>query len=73
MKHERVSLPKTKAQLDKMHPDDDDVFATSLLDRYVARPNDLNDMCLAMFAVTYDVVSSHTQQDEDDTVSCPAR
>ena len=32
MKHERVSLPKTKAQLDKMHPDDDDVFATSLLD-----------------------------------------
>ena len=73
MKHERVSLPKTKAQLDKMHPDDDDVFATSLLDRYVAQPNDLNDMCLAMFAVTYDVVSSHTQQDEDDTVSCPAR
>ena len=32
MKHEHVSLPKTKAQLDKMHPDDDDVFATSLLD-----------------------------------------
>ena len=73
MKHERVSLPKTKAQLDKMHPDDDDVFATSLLDRYVARPNDLNDMCLAMFAVTYDVVSSHTQQDDEDTVSCPVR
>ena len=73
MKHERVSLPKTKAQLDKMHPDDDDVFATSLLDRYVAWPNDLNDMCLAMFAVTYDVVLSHTQQDDDDTVSCPVR
>ena len=56
-----------------MHPDDDDVFATSLLDRYVARPNDFNDMCLAMFAVTYDVVSSHTQQEDDDTVSHPVR
>ena len=49
------------------------MFATSLLDRYVAQQNDLNDMRLAMFAVMYDVVSSHTQQDDDDTVSCPVR
>ena len=59
MKHERVSLPKTKEQLEKMHEDDDDVFATSLIDRYIARPSTLADMCLAMFAVTFDVVSSN--------------
>ena len=59
MKHERVSLPKTKEQLEKMHEDDDDVFATSLIDRYIAWPSTLADMCLAMFSVTYDVVSSN--------------
>ena len=62
MKHERVSLPKTRAQLEKMHPDDDDVFATSLIDRYMACPTSLEKMCLALFAVTYDVVSGISQQ-----------
>ena len=31
MKHERVSLPKTRAQLEKMHPDDDDDLQQALL------------------------------------------
>ena len=72
MKHEHVSLPKTRAQLEKMHPDDDDVFATSIIDRYMARPRDLADMCLALFAVTYDVVSGFNQdvnEDMDDGTS----
>ena len=47
------------------------VYLTDML--HVARPNDLNDMCLAMFAVTYDVVLSYTQQEDDDTVSRPVR
>ena len=66
MKHERVSLPKTKEQLEKMHDDDDDVFATSLIDRYIAQLSALADMCLAMFAVTYDVVSSNCRGQNDD-------
>ena len=57
MKSERVSLPKTKAQLAKMDADDDDVFATSLIDRYGARPYNLENLCLAEFAVNYDVVT----------------
>ena len=57
MKNERVSLPKTKAQLAKMDKDDDNVFATSLIDRYCARPYNLDKCCLAEFAVNYDVVS----------------
>ena len=39
MKDERVSLPKSKSQLAQLHDDDDeDMFATSLIDRYAARP-----------------------------------
>ena len=36
----------------------DDVFATSLIKRYGARPVSLQNMCLATFAVTYDVIQS---------------
>ena len=57
MKDEHVSLPKSKAQLALLY-DDDDVFATGLIDRYVARPDMLPDMCLAKFAVTFDVASN---------------
>ena len=55
MQDECVSLPKTRVQLAPMEDDDDNVFATSLIGRYVARPNELQNMCLATFAVTYDV------------------
>ena len=38
MKDECVSLPKPKLQLAQLHDDDKDVFATSVIDRYAARP-----------------------------------
>ena len=38
MKDEHVSLPKPKSQLAELHDDNEDVFATSLIDRYAARP-----------------------------------
>ena len=39
MKDECVSLPKPQSQLVQLHDDDDeDVFATSLIDKYAARP-----------------------------------
>ena len=56
MKENRVSLPKSQEQLSKMNDDDTNVFATSVIDRYAARPNDLKQMCLASFAVNYDVL-----------------
>ena len=52
MKDERVSLPKPKLQ----HDDDEDVFATSLIDRYPARPVSLQNICLTTFAIMYDVI-----------------
>ena len=66
MKDEHVSLPKPQSQLAQLHDDDEDVFATSLIDRYGARPVSLQNMCLATFAVTYDVIQSTTKKEETD-------
>ena len=69
MKDERVSLPKPKSQLAQLHDDDEDVFATSVTDRYAARPLALQDICLATFAVMYDVIQSSTQTEEPEDVN----
>ena len=66
MKDEYVSLPKPKSQLAQLHDDDDeDVFATSLIDRYAARPVSLQNICLATFTVTYDVIQSSTNEETE--------
>ena len=52
---DHVSLPKSQEQLTQLHDDDEDVFAISLIDRYTARPQSLQNMCLPMFAVNYEV------------------
>ena len=66
MKDECVSLPKPQPQLAQLSDDDEDVFSTSLIDKYGARPVSLQNMCLATFAVTYDVIQSATKKEETD-------
>ena len=68
MKDEHVSLPKLKSQLAQLHDDDEDVFATSVIDRYAARSLALQDICLATFAVMYDAIQSSTQTEETDYI-----
>ena len=36
-----------------MHPDDTNVYATSLLDKYENRPDELEQLCLADFGCNY--------------------
>ena len=62
IQEERVSLPKSQTQLAQM--DDDDVFATSIVDQYSACPDSLNIMCLATFAVNYNVCYSISKDDD---------
>ena len=70
MKDEHVSLTKSKSQLAQLHDDDDeDVFATSVIDRYAARPLALQNICLASFAVMYDVIQSSTKTGETQDVN----
>ena len=58
MKDECVSLPNSKSQLPHLHDDDEDVLATSVIDRYAARPHALQNICLATFAAMYDAIQS---------------
>ena len=69
MKDECVSLPEPKSQLAQLHDDDEDVFVTSVIDRYAARPLALQNICLAAFAVMYDVIQSSTQTGETEDVN----
>ena len=60
MKDECVSQPKTQQQqLAQMDDDDENVFATCTIDRYAARPPILGNMCLAKFAVNYNITQAH--------------
>ena len=45
------------------------MFATSVIDRYAARPLVLQNICLATFAVMYDVIQSSTQTGETEDVN----
>ena len=69
MKDECVSLPKPKLQLTQLHNDDENVFATSVIDRYAARPLALQNICLAEFAVMYNVIQSSTKTEETEDVN----
>ena len=69
MKDECVNLPKSKSQLAQVHDDDEDVFATSVIDRYAARPLALQNICLATVAVMYDVIQSSTKTGETQDVN----
>ena len=63
------NLLKQQTQLAQLHDDHEDVFATSLINRYAARPVSLQNMCLATFAVTYDVIQSATKKEETDSIN----
>ena len=69
MKDKHVNLPKPKSQLELLHDDDEDVFTTSIIDRYAARPLALQDICLATFTVMYDVIQSSTETAETEDVN----
>ena len=61
MKDEHVSLPETQWQLAQMDDDDDDVFSTSIINRYAAGPPILVNMCLATFAVNYNAAQADNE------------
>ena len=71
MKGECVSLPKPSYQLAQLDDDDENVFATSIIDRYAAQPHELQNMCLAEFATTYDPISSVDTMDMGIEAICP--
>ena len=65
-KSDRISLPRF--DLNTLDDAEEDVFATSVHDRYAARPNTLDEMCLAQFATSYEVSSRADSVSPDDHV-----
>ena len=63
-RNERIAVLKTKDQLENKHKDDEDIFQTSLVDRYIARPIVTENVCFADFAAKY--VTRYTNKDDTD-------
>ena len=70
-KEDRVSLLKPMNQIQDMDEDSEDIYQTSLIDRYAARPHHLNDMCLAEFAANYTTRSGQEHFEDDITDALP--
>ena len=66
MREDRVSLPKSGIILDSLDDDDENVYMTSIHDRYSCSPDSLDDMCLAKFAVSYEPHLSTSMPDDDE-------
>jgi biopolymer transport protein ExbD len=64
-KIERAGKLKSAAQLSNKDDDDEDIFETSLIDRYAARPDSLEKICLATFASQYSTKYEQESGDND--------
>lgn len=56
MKNVRPGILKPNSVLKNLNDEDEDVFASSIHDKYAARPNSLEKICLADFASTYRII-----------------
>ena len=51
-----------------MDEDEDNVYMTSIHDRYAAHPNNLEGICLAKFAVNYELLLNSCGNDEGNNI-----
>ena len=55
---ERLHLLKTMSVINTLKDDDEDIYQTGLVERYIKRPASLEPICLAEFALSYSTYSS---------------
>ena len=70
-KNERTALLKPQRIIEALDEDSEDIYQTSLIDRYAARPHNLSHMCLAAFAANYTTRSTHELAEEDNIDALP--
>lgn len=61
----RIRILKAKEKLQTLNDDKEDIFATNIIDRYSARPSEVQQLCLADFAMWY-TVSNQSNDDSDE-------
>ena len=64
----RIRILKPSQELEVMDPESEDIYMSGIVQRYAARPAALDDMCLADFAVEYDVCYKSATNDKNDVV-----
>ena len=66
-KKNRTRMLKSLSVLEKVHPEDINVFAPNIIDEYENQPDDLHSLCLADFASNYvSKKSGHVPVESDD-------
>ena len=70
-KNERLAMTKPLSSIQNLENDEEDLYLKSLIDRYAARPNKLENMCLAEFVAKYDVKYSQKLDDDNDHTPNP--
>ena len=60
----RDHVPKKKAEIELMKDEEEDVFELNIHDRYEARPDELESMCLVDFGTQYDVATGERKQSQ---------
>ena len=73
---ERHRMPKSAFELADKEDDDEDVFMASVHDRYAARPDEMENVCLAQFATQYTTCSAANKKAillKDNQLGCVMR
>ena len=53
LKKNKTRMLKSLSTLEKVHPDDKNVFVSNIFDKYENQPDNLHSVCLADFASSY--------------------
>ena len=64
----RTAILKSKAVIEAMDNDDEDIFQSNITCRYAVRPVILENLCLASFAANYSVSRTTNKDGDDDHV-----
>ena len=62
----RLRVLKSREGLQKMHPEDTNVFANEIIEKCVNRPHDLENECYADFSTGYAKVNAQDVMKDDD-------
>ena len=65
LKKNRTRMLKAQNLLEMMHPDDTNIYAANILDKYENRPESLEEMCLADFASNYTYKKNDQNKDPE--------
>ena len=69
-KEERIAVLKSPDVIEQLDEEDINVLQNSLVDRYMHRPQQLRNMCLAEFAATY-CTAYYAKNDEINNITLP--